>query len=239
MPNLMPRPRIGLTLDSGENPSKYALHSDYAASIEMAGGLPIPIPFRSDYALIPEYLDLLDGILFTGGDDLDPALYSDQPRHPQAIPLDEQRQRFELELIKEVERRRMPTLGICLGSQMINVHRGGSLHQFLPDVPRENALEHRKTGQEPTRHTVSIDPRSLLHQTVGKSEILANSYHKQGIAKLGQGLVASAKAPDGVVEAVEDPSFPLYLAVQWHPERLTDEAEHLALFELLVRKSRR
>ncbi len=137
----------------------------------------------------------------------------------------------------EVEKRRMPALAICLGCQLLNVYRGGSLDQFLPDVARDEPIEHRKLGDEPPRHVVSVEANSVLGQTVGKQEVLANTYHKQAIARLGRGLRIVAKAPDGVIEAVEDASMPLMLGVQWHPERLYDEQDHLKLFRLLVEKA--
>lgn len=233
------RPIIGMTLgQSDSQPTRYELPMDYATSIERAGGIPLAIPYRTDLSLVPDILDAVDGMLFTGGDDLDPAIYG-ETYHPKAVPVDPDRQRFELALLAEVERRRVPALGICLGSQLMNVHRGGSLIQFLPEHARENPLDHRKDAANPTRrHAVQIDPDSLLGQAIGKSKVMANSRHKQAVRNLGRGLRISARAPDGVVEAIEDPSMPLFLAVQWHPENLSTEPEHLAPFKLLVEKSR-
>jgi putative glutamine amidotransferase len=156
------------------------------------------------------------------------------------VKVDPHRQSFELALMAEVEKRRLPTLGICLGSQLMNVYRGGSMIQFLPDDPRANALEHRRiTGQDPARHPVTLDTNSQLGQTVGcgKSEISVNTYHKQAVKTLGKGLRVIATAPDGIIEGFEDPSLPLFAAVQWHPERLLEEPEHLAPFKLLVEKA--
>jgi putative glutamine amidotransferase len=234
----MRRPVIGLTMDSGDKPGKYGLNADYVASVEKAGGVPLAIPYRVDHSLIPQILDVLDGILFIGGDDMDPKLYSDEGWHEKAVRIDCDRQNFELALIAEVEKRRLPTLGVCFGSQLMNVHRGGSLHQFLPDVAREGAIEHRRLGQDGPRHAVKVETDSVIGRAIGKREIVANTYHKQGVKKIGRGLRVVATAPDGVVEAFEDPTFPLFAAVQWHPERLNDEPEHLALFKLLVEKAR-
>jgi putative glutamine amidotransferase len=232
----MKRPIIGLTMDSGAKPNSYSLNSDYPTSIEKAGGIPVPIPFRTDYALIPEIVDMLDGILFIGGDDMDPALYG-ETWHPKAIKMDPERQNFEFALIAEVEKRRLPTLGVCFGSQLMNVHRGGSMHQFLPDIQGEGAIEHRKLDREAPQHPINVDPNSLIGKAVGKAQIEANTYHKQAANRVGRGLKVVATAPDGVIEGFEDPSFPLFAAVQWHPERLSDKPEHLALFKLLVTKA--
>jgi len=230
----MKRPIIAITIDSSERDGHYESPCSYSAAVEHAGGLPILLPYQSDLALIPQYVDFIDGIVFSGGDDLDPALYG-QTLHPKAIPIDPARQKFELALLAEIERRRVPALGICCGSQLMNIYRGGSLIQFLPDQPREQALEHRKVGPELTRHAVTLDTHSQLGAAIGKPEISVNTYHKQAVDQIGRGLRVIATASDGVIEGFEDPSFPLFAAVQWHPERLHNEPEHLAPFRLLVR----
>jgi putative glutamine amidotransferase len=233
----MGRPVIGITIDQHDEIDKYESPWAYAKSVEMAGGLPLLLPYKSDLSLIPQYVDLLDGILFTGGNDLDPSLYG-ETLHPKAVQVDLARQKFELALMAEVEKRRLPALGICMGQQLMNVYRGGTLHQFLPDVDRDSALEHRKIGEDLTRHPVKLDPQSQIGRAIGKETISVNTYHKQSAGKVGRGLKVIATAPDGVIEGLEDPTFPLFAAVQWHPERLSDEPEHLAPFKLLVEKSR-
>jgi putative glutamine amidotransferase len=233
----MIRPKIGITIDTHDDAGKYESPCDYSKAIERAGGLPLLIPYQSDLSLIPQYVDLFDGILFTGGNDLDPALYG-QSWHPKAIRIDPARQKFELALLAEVEKRRLPTLGVCLGSQLMNVYRGGSMHQFLPDVSRPEPIEHRKIGDHIPRHDATLDPASQIGRAIGKPEISVNSYHKQSADRLGRGLRVIAKSPDGIIEGFEDPTFPLFAAVQWHPERLIGEPEHLALFKMLVDASR-
>lgn len=228
------RPIIGITIDIEDGDAdRYSSPCRYSEAVERAGGLPLLLPYRVDPALVGQYLDILNGILFSGGDDLDPALF-DQPRHPKAIPVDPLRQRFELALIAEVERRRLPALGVCMGSQLMNVHRGGSLIQFLPDVPRNPSIEHRKIADAPTRHDVNIDQSTRLGKFLATPHLSVNTYHKQAADRLGRGLRVVATAPDGVIEGFEDPSFPLFAAVQWHPERLIDEPQHMAPFRLLV-----
>lgn len=232
----MPRPIIGITVDTHETPEHYESPMAYSTAVEKAGGLPVLLPYRSDLALIPNYVDLIDGMLFSGGNDLDPALYG-ETYHAKAEPIDPARQKFELALLAEVERRRMPALGICLGSQLMNVYRGGSLYQFLPDLNLKPAIEHRRTGATAPRHEVDLRSESLVAGLLGKTEIVANSSHKQAVRKVGRGLRIIGMSPDGVVEGIEDPNFPLFLGVQWHPERLHDEADHLAIFKLLVEKA--
>jgi len=227
------RPVIGITIDTHDQAGKYESPMDYCTAVEKAGGLPLLIPYRLDLSLIPQIVDQFDGILFSGGDDLDPAAYGQQ-WHPKAHHIDPARQKFEMALLAEVEKRRLPALGVCLGSQLMNVYRGGSLHQFLPDVKRDHSLEHRKINERLLRHPVKLEADSKLGRAIGKSEISVNTYHKQSPDRLGRGLRVIATAPDGVIEGFEDPTFPLFAAVQWHPERLANEPEHLAPFKLLV-----
>jgi putative glutamine amidotransferase len=242
----MPRPVIGITVDYNEKRTCYESPYAYATSVEKAGGLPLLIPYRSDLPLIPQFVDLIDGMLFSGGDDLDPAAWDEQ-YYPGTAPIDPAREKFERALMAEVEKRRTPTLGICLGSQLMNVYRGGSMHQFLPALERPNAIEHRKTGGDQgrdgtgqvNRHEIQLERSSIAAQAIGKTSISANTSHKQSVAKVGRGLRIIGKAPDGIIEGTEDPTMPLWLGVQWHPERLSEEKEHLALFELLVQTAAR
>src|SRR5215212_2510479 len=224
-----PRPIIAITTDYNSRQTGYESPYGYSLSVERAGGLPLLIPYRTDFSLIPQIVDTLNGIIFSGGDDLDPAAYG-ETYHPQTCPIDPLRERFERALLAEVERRRLPALGVCLGSQLMNVHRGGSLIQYLPDHSRDPALEHRHRGDHSYRHPVRLEPGTLLDKVIGKREILSNSRHKQAVRNLGRGLRVNAVAPDGVIEGFEDPSLPLFLAVQWHPENLSTEPEHLAPF---------
>ncbi len=234
----MRRPVIGITIDRNDDRENYESPFTYAKAVERAGGLPLLFPYKTDAGFIPDYLDLVDGILLSGGNDLDPAAYG-QTWHPKAQHIDPDRQSFEAALLTEIERRRTPVLGVCLGSQAMNIFRGGSLHQFLPDLSRDGALEHRKIGTTLTRHPVKLDTTSGIGRAIGKPEISVNTYHKQSVDRLGKGLRVIATAPDGVIEGFEDPTFPLFAAVQWHPERLADEPEHLAPFKLLVETSKK
>jgi putative glutamine amidotransferase len=234
----MARPIIGITTDTHDKPNQYESPCGYSTSVEKAGGLPVLLPYKSDLALISQYVDLCDGLIFSGGNDINPDTYGEGPYHPKAAPIDPMREKFELALLAEVERRRKPVLGICLGSQMMNVYRGGSLYQYIPELPRENALEHGKLeeGRYP-RHDVKVEPDSAIGRLWNKTKVLANSSHKQAIKKLGRGLRVVATSPDGIIEATEDPDYPLWVGIQWHPERLSDEEDHLKLFKMLVTKA--
>jgi gamma-glutamylcyclotransferase (GGCT)/AIG2-like uncharacterized protein YtfP len=183
----MRRPVIGITMDHRDEGGAYMLNYDYTGSIEAAGGLPFAIPYKTHHALIPQYVDLVDGVLFTGGNDLDPAAYG-QDRHPKAVPVDPDRQAFEMALLAEVERRRTPVLGVCLGSQVMNVHRGGSLTQFLPDQARDGALEHRKLDDDGRRHPVRIEPGTVL-ASANSPQLPARATGARGV------LTACRRAP--------------------------------------------
>ena len=234
----MNRPLIGITTDYNEKRTGYTSNYTYAESVKRAGGLPVLIPYRTSVELIPQIVSTLQGILFTGGDDLDPTCYG-EAYCDGTQPIDAARERFERALIAEVERRKLPALGICLGSQLMNCHRGGSLIQYLPGIARDNALEHRKLD-DPTRcHGVNLAADTTLARHLGKQCVTVNTSHKQSVKQVGKGLRVIATSPDGVIEGIEDPSLPLFLGVQWHPERMIDQRDQLAIFELLVERARR
>ncbi|HMO26566.1 MAG TPA: gamma-glutamyl-gamma-aminobutyrate hydrolase family protein [Tepidisphaeraceae bacterium] len=229
----MGKPVIGITVDHPSTNDKHESPHSYTLAIDAAGGLPLLLPYRMSHDNIPQLVDLLDGVLFSGGNDLDPKSWN-EPWHPQAKHVDPAREAFERALLAEIERRRIPAMGICLGSQLMNVARGGSMRQFIPDEPRAPSIEHRKLHDAWPTHPAQVQPGSLLHRIVGAPLIEVNSSHKQAMGRIGQNLRVVAAAPDGVVEALEDPSLPFFLGVQWHPERMIESKTHLSLFERLV-----
>ena len=236
------RPRIGLTTvfslkDDPESISKYglALNIDYIDAVRQAGGLPIPLPHCDTPDEVSQLLDTLDGVLFTGGMDIQPERFG-QPTHTKTDAMDPRRDATEFELFAQAEQRRFPALGICLGIQLINVARGGTLLQHLPDAPG-CTLQHQQK-MTPDAHDLTIAANTRLADIIGAETISTNSRHHQAVDQLGCGLTATAHATDGVIEAIEDPDHPFLLAVQWHPENLADRAEHLALFRALVDAAR-
>src|SRR6187200_74867 len=173
------RPVIGLTTDSNDADDRYMSTMTYAAAVEKAGGLPLLLPYAVDCSLVSQYVDLLDGICFSGGNDMNPNRYCEEQWHPKCAKMDPRRECFEFALLAEVEKRRTPALGVCFGSQLMNVHRGGSLIQFLPDQ-KPDAMEHRYQKEKgPTRHDVKLDTNSILGKAIGKSAFSVNTYHKQ------------------------------------------------------------
>ena len=212
-------------------PHEFALAISYVRAIEMARGVPVIVPPMGDVQLGP-LLDAIDGLCLPGGPDLDPATYG-QAEHPQLGPFDSGIDRFELHLTQCADERGLPILAICRGAEVLNVSRGGSLIQHLPDLDR--GLSHRQTtpGTE-TSHPVSITRESLLWKIVQSESIDVNSFHHQGIDDLGRGLRAVALAPDGTIEALQADDRPFCLGVQWHAETLIHHEPHAILFDGFV-----
>ncbi len=231
------RPRIGITVDRVTDKAQYLAPFGYADAVVMAGGLPILLPYRGMQELVGEYLDQLDGVLLTGGDDLNPSRWGED-WHSQVKRIDPDREVFEYALLAEIECRKMPVLGICLGVQLMNVHRGGSIIQFLPDHFGAEAFDHRLLGDFTRRHSVRLLHDSRYAQTLGKTDVSVNTSHKQAINAVGHDLRVIASANDGVIEGIEDASLPFFMGVQWHPERQHEEPDHLMLFQMLVAASR-
>lgn len=214
----------------GEPPKlEVALATLYPEAIERAGGIPVIVPLlRPDNVV--ELLDRVDGVCLPGGPDLQPTTYGDEP-HPELGPTEPRVDAVELALVRAADRRGLPMLGICRGMQALNVARGGTLHQHLPDVVG-NHVEHRQSEHGcVTTHRVETAPHSLLRSTLGGPALEVNSFHHQAVRALGQGLVATAWAQDGTIEAVEQPGERLVLGVQWHAEGLR---AHAPLFDLLI-----
>ncbi len=249
------RPLIGVTtselrpaervtpLPEGEpRGTEMALGLPYLNAIEAAGGLPLVVPPMSEAAIEP-LLDRLDGICLSGGPDLDPAGYGARP-HPELGPTEPELDRFELGVARQADAREIPILAICRGTQALNVVRGGALHQHLPEISTEIAHRQHAPGDQ-TSHPIEIEPGSLLATALGGDEVEVgdeldvNSFHHQAIDRLGEGLVVSARAPDGTVEAVEDPRRRFLIGVQWHAETLVHRPYEAALFRSFVDACRR
>jgi putative glutamine amidotransferase len=183
---------------------------------------------------VPRLLEHLDGVCLSGGPDLDPAGYGDEP-HPETGDTEPTLDAFELAVAQAADQRGMPLLGVCRGAQAMNIARGGTLFQHIPDVT-DGRIDHRqKDSGDHTTHEITIEEGSRLAAITGATRTAVNSFHHQAIDRLGRDLLAVAWAPDGTVEAIEGvPAEPLFLGVQWHAESLVDRADNLALFRTLV-----
>lgn len=204
------------------------LPSTYVRAVVAAGGVPVLLPPVPE--VVETVLSRLDGLVLSGGPDIQPGRYGAAPLASTAEPRVD-RDAAELALAEAARAAGLPVLGICRGLQLLNVARGGTLHQHLPDVVGTDA--HAPAPGVYGRHPVTIGAGSRLAEIVGRSSTDVPSYHHQAVDALGSGLTVTAVAPDGTVEAVEDPSLPFCVAVQWHPEAGDD----LALFRALVAAS--
>jgi putative glutamine amidotransferase len=201
---------------------------DYVRAVERAGGRPLLVPPAADG--VDETLDALDGLILSGGSDLDPELYG-QDAHPETTGVVLERDRAELALLEAALERDLPVLAICRGSQVLNVALGGDLVQHLPEVVGDE--KHKHTPGSFADHDVEVEKDTRLVEIVG-DHAPVKSHHHQGFGRIGEGLRVAARAEDGTVEAVEDPSRRFALGVLWHPEA----GEDAALFEALVAEAR-
>jgi putative glutamine amidotransferase len=235
----MKSPIIGLVASfsaaKGQQGALFSVGEAYVQAILQAGGVPVLLPPVLSGVKLESLLTRLDGILFTGGSDIDPARFGG-PAHPRVYGIDPQRDELEIQLVQRATEQGTPFLGICRGTQAINVALGGTLytdiadqhpqplkHDFFPDYPRNHPA-----------HAITIQPGSRVERILGAQSLTVNSLHHQGINSLAPALRAVAFAPDGLIEAVELVNHPFAIGLQWHPECLQDQPPHQALFRALV-----
>lgn len=241
------RPRVAITLWRRELPTfvsdrtlLYTLADEYVTSVTDAGGLPLFVPHLADEADADAVLDAVDGLLVAGGGDVDPASYGAE--NAASKDVDIHADRSELALLRRARERRLPTLAICRGMQLVVVAEGGTLEQDITSRSAEPDRPHLPISDAPAevlaaRHTIDILPDSRLAAVFGAGQREVNTIHHQGVAELPASLRATAFAADGLIEAVEPTGslWPL-LAVQWHPEKMAGQDR--ALFEAFVATAR-
>ena len=224
----MTPPLIGITTyrtnNSAGNPI-LALGENYVQAISQAGGIPVLVPLGLPEAQLTSLTARLDGFLFSGGGDLDPARFGMESR-PEVKGVDPDRDRVEIQMVQTAVSEGLPFLGICRGLQVINVALGGTLYMHIADE-HPQAIKHDYSSDWPRDHlphSVRVDPDSRLAAILGTTTPGVNSLHHQGIRDLAAGLQATGWAPDDLIEAIELPDHRFGLAVQWHPEWLTNQA---------------
>ncbi len=213
----MSKPLVGICPNFKEVGGRngYFLHPNYAAIVSGSGALPVILPLVGNRQEARELLERVEGLMLTGGADIDPTHYGQAARHPDMVAPRE-RTESDFAYVREAKDRGMPVLGICLGAQTLNVAFGGTLLQHIPDdVP--GALEH----EDGAEHTIRIEPGTILRGALRVESATVNSYHHQAIGDLAPGFRIAARSPDGIVEAIERTDHPFFIGVHWHPERLS------------------
>jgi putative glutamine amidotransferase len=231
------KPLIGITTNQSTNihghPTVMLMQS-YVNAILQAGGVPVLIPSMIHNDGWDALYSRLDGILFSGGGDIGLELSPGEP-HPRITEVDPERDSVEMKLVQASASNGKPFLGICRGCQVVNVALGGTLYTHIPDqLP--NALDHSYPGNLRTVlvHEVKIEEGTRIAEILGEPIVKVNSLHHQGLKDIAPSLRVAGHAPDGLVEAVELPDHPFGLAVQWHPEWLTDQESTRNLFRKFV-----
>lgn len=236
-------PIIGINCDIFRDATSAiaGVRSLYYEAVVRAGGLPVLLPPLPDAAALEPLLTRLDGMLMIGGDDISPARLGTQP-HPASTFMSPEREQSDFWLVERLLRSTLPTLGICLACQELNVARGGTIWQDLADE-HPTAVTHRAGTTPPyPEHAVRVEEGSQLAQMLGCERVAGlvrvNSVHHQGIRTVGEGLRAVAWAQDDLVEGLEVPEHPFFVAVQWHPERMPEDPLQRRLFAALIDAAR-
>ena len=239
------KPIIGITLDSQKDSETYrysefpwyALRKDYSKAIADLGAIPILVSHEPE--IMDDILDMVDGILFTGGDaDVHPKFYGRSITSP-TVTTNITRSQFEIDMTLKAMERTLPIFGICNGLHVINVACGGTLIQDIPsEVP--GALKHlQPTPKNIPYHSATISEGTLLDKlSEGQLEIEVNSTHHQAIDDVAPGFVVSATAPDGIIEAIEKPDYPFLVGIEWHPEYMQTQPLDRNLFKEFVAYAR-
>jgi len=231
------KPVIGLTgsfKPEGDCPQHF-LNESYFHVVRHFGGIPLLIPVHAEREELAFLTGLCDGVLLTGGNDIDPALFGEELLNDTVLVAPE-RDRQEALILDMALERNLPILGICRGIQVLNVYFGGTLYQDIPAQLPAN-VGHRMDNYR-TCHGCTLMPRTPLHRMTCREEINVNSHHHQAVKDLAKNLVCMGRSADGIVEAVFDPSRPFLWGVQWHPERIWDMEDSSAkVFEAFIAAS--
>jgi putative glutamine amidotransferase len=227
------KPLIGITASFDKDTQQ--LHRNNTDSVLKAGGTPVILPYTVDLETIEELADRLNGLLLSGGGDIDPTLFGEEPL-PGLGSIVPERDTLETELIRRMLKRNKPILGICRGCQILNIAAGGDMYQDLYSQ-RDGLLQHsQRAPREHASHTLQVIEGTKLYNIVGQSSYKVNSFHHQALRNLAPGFVLSATTKDDVIEGFESAGHAFVLGLQWHPETMTstDPIAH-KIFEAFIR----
>lgn len=214
------KPVIGITLSMEANDIFYKLHSDSSRAINQMGGIPFMLSYEYTTEDIARIAQMMDGLVLTGGDDIDPTLFSEEP-HLNLGPVVPARDHFELAVTRKMLTLDKPVLGICRGAQILNIAAGGDMYQDIYEQNDHVLLQHtQKSARTHATHYVEIVQDSMLHTITKKDKIRVNSVHHQANRKVCNGFYVSGRSSDGIIEAIESSQHQFALGVQWHPESM-------------------
>ena len=230
------KPVIGITADM-DSERKYKLNTNYVTAVIRAGGLPFILPNGIEQDL-KQAAEMLDGLLLTGGGDIDPTLFNEEP-HAKLGEVTPARDKLEIQLAKEMLRVNKPILGICRGLQILNVALGGAVIQDIQSQSSNQTLQHsQKAPRSYQSHFVQVEKDTILESITETPKIKVNSFHHQAVKNVPKPLIISGTASDGIIEAVESTAHHFVLGVQWHPEALAENGDvaSLRLFNKFIEK---
>lgn len=223
------KPIIGIVPAFDEEKKYYFLNEDNVKAIEQSGGNPVLLPYFNDEKNIHPLLSLIDGLYLTGGYDIDPTLFGEEP-HPNLGVITRVRDDFEIGVIQKVLALDKPILAVCRGSQILNVALGGTMYQDIYSQKNISLLQHQqKAIDSHPSHYIHIEKNTLLYNLVKRQKIKVNSRHHQANREVGKGLIVSGKASDGIIEAVESKVHRFVLGLQWHPENMAANGDESSI----------
>lgn len=235
------KPIIGVTPQYDIEKDRIKIEPSYFEAIQKAGGIPILLPLHNDTKDLQDLLKCIDGIVFSGGPDVNP-FYFNEEAIPECRVIVQERDRMELDLLPLVMQLKIPVLAICRGIQVVNIALGGDIYQDITAQTNTvtRIMHDQKAKRSTTVHKVQIAKDTLLERILDKGEIFVNSFHHQVVRKLGKDLIVAATSSDGLIEAVTMENYPFFLGVQWHPEDLyeVDKNAQKIFHEFIAKSSK-